>query len=478
MITPYGTLQLPPGQKPQPGSPWNPANEVGIPRPVGAWLMNEGAGLQAWDASGNGNHGTIQGTVNWVSDSLAFGTADANYLKLNPIGYLPECTQVVVFTQTGTPSNYSCLMVDSDAAGALNAGGVRGFMSVGTVLRWMAGKDWGDPSSWCGTLLPPTGTESIIVGMRYADMRIECWLNGVLSGTNTGNVGTWPAAKAAGIGGYPANSDYPANVRFACVLPVAVGSEMAKKWSLSVGDLLASWRPRDVWWYAAAGGAGTYTVALQDSLGLADALTPVGAYAASLADDIAAADALTVLAAYGVTLVDSMTAADTEAAVAAFLTSLADDATLADAITAAFAGAISVADTLGAGDTIVLQAAYQASLSGTLTTADTIAAIGAYLATLTDSVTAADVLAIVQAHAAALADSLTFGDAITAVTTGEATYTVTLADTLGFADALWLMLPVALTFLLAAVGRRFDTAEAGRRFSADEVGRRFDTEAD
>jgi hypothetical protein len=334
-----------------------------------------------------------------------------------------------------------------------------------------------------GSIAPVIGKWQVIIAVIRGATDMALFVNGLKDPSTTydgtGGAMAYGTGQMSIGGNISTNVFCQGTVAAAMLWPLGLTDEMAMAIS---ADSFAAWRPSRSWWYA-AGGAG-YTVALADSMAFgdpdthSDKLAVVAAYNIGIADDLTAADALSVLAAYGVSLADTFTAADTEAAVAAFLTSLADDATLADALTAAFAGAVSIADTLEAGDSIELQAAYQASLQGTLTAADTIAAIGAYLATLTDSVTASDVLALVQAHAAVLADSLMLSDAITAVTAGEGTYTIALQDTLSLADALWLMLPVALTFLLGAIGRRFDTAETGRRFDGETVGRRFITAED
>ena len=56
-------------QKPPYGTPWNPS--AGIPQPIGAWLLNDGAGRNAWDSSGNSMLGSIIAPT-WVRDGLSF----------------------------------------------------------------------------------------------------------------------------------------------------------------------------------------------------------------------------------------------------------------------------------------------------------------------------------------------------------------------------------------------------------------------
>jgi hypothetical protein len=42
-----------------------PDPDLALARPVGQWRFDEGQGAQAWDSSGQGNHGTILGGVAW-----------------------------------------------------------------------------------------------------------------------------------------------------------------------------------------------------------------------------------------------------------------------------------------------------------------------------------------------------------------------------------------------------------------------------
>ena len=257
-------LQRPPGQKPPPGTPWNLANEAGLPAPVGAWLLNDAGGLQAWDSSGNGNHGVLTNGPAWVPGGVTLDTADDRIDVPN----IPALTTGAVSIIAGVWRN--------------NVDATRGIAYKGP---W--GNNWGDWSfhfhtsgvlrfacNTGGTTLTgvgaPAANVSHVLAVTCNAAGIKLYIDGVQDNAGSGAAIT-TTTNAIGLGRYYATTStfgLGNTLEWIYIYNQALPLEQIRA---ITADPFAGWRPSQRLWYGvAAGGA---AVAIQVPLG---ALTLAG----------------------------------------------------------------------------------------------------------------------------------------------------------------------------------------------------------
>jgi hypothetical protein len=231
-----------------------------LPPPVGAWLLNEGSGLQAWDASGNGNHGTLTGTgVVWGAGSLGSGLVFNNtggyVLKSGIISSgWPGLSMLIVCDLPAGADQYDTI------GGCLgtNAYGIR-FWTRDTGkydATFVTASEYIDMKS---PVVLGTGPHSLLVTSDGAS--VSFYVDGARCAGNAQIALATPTYIKLG-----ANTDAIAGVdrtisgvvNAAYVWNCGLNAAHAK----ALADPFASRRPSQPWWYAAAGGAGAQTITL------------------------------------------------------------------------------------------------------------------------------------------------------------------------------------------------------------------------
>jgi hypothetical protein len=241
--------------KPLPGSLWRPSG--GIPQPIGAWLLNEGAGLQAWDASGNGNHGTLSGFAasQWgvvgESGGLTTSTNGSNVISLpaTALDFIAGPFSIIARVRVGV--NAGAVAVTGHIIGIRSAAGYQ------WQYRFSAGKQ----SLLRGSGSDP-GTATLTAGTWYTlgvcvkpDGTGEFYIDGTPDGALATRTIT-DRAIVPSIGDTIDNSDdwcWNGGISWVMAWPTYLTDSNVYA---VTADPFASWRPDKRWWYAAAGGAG------------------------------------------------------------------------------------------------------------------------------------------------------------------------------------------------------------------------------
>ena len=254
-------------QKPEMGIPWG-EGEMEIPQPVGAWLLNDG-GAQAWDSSGNRNHGTLTNmdpATDWVwtpyGSGLDFDATD-------------DCVSLGTgFAITGNFSVEAIFMLSSIAAdrsilSKFGAGAYSWILffdllssrsGAANVLSFAVGSGGSGVNASAETAA--NGVAANVwyhaIGVHWDGVGQKVYINGVDVTAYDGPLPTTSAIGASTVDtriGYRADlvSPMSGQCAFAAIYGVALTSRQV---GARCAYPFAPWRPSQQWWYAAAGGAG------------------------------------------------------------------------------------------------------------------------------------------------------------------------------------------------------------------------------
>lgn len=248
-------LQLPPGQKPMPGALWNPANAAGIPQPVGAWLLNDGAGLQAWDSVGN-NQGTLTGGPTWVPTPYGSGLnfdGTSQWLDIpdaRALRFTSGLTMEILCCRTGATDQYDTLCLKMYTNTPYYSYGMN-FQSTDHSVYINAAYSAALATNRRATgYIPPLNTWVHLVFTYDVAVGYEFYTNGSLRYSSYAANGpiAYYNAQSLQIG-----TNLPVQVAKAAVYSGALPADTIKKLA---ADPFAGCRPSQQLWYAVVGGAG------------------------------------------------------------------------------------------------------------------------------------------------------------------------------------------------------------------------------
>jgi len=153
---------------------------------VGWWLMNEGAGGQVYDLSGNGNRGTLVDNAHWVSDQygpcLSFD-GDGDYVEIPNIGS-PSYLTISAWVYPNSWSNNFPRIVDRVYNGQFAF-----YFTATGLLSWALCTAQGDVDYGTrSNVSMSTGVWSHVV-LTYDGTSARTYVNGVLRETYSTNLG-------------------------------------------------------------------------------------------------------------------------------------------------------------------------------------------------------------------------------------------------------------------------------------------------
>jgi len=152
----------PPNQKPpiwsiDPGIIAYNCQKAGMPHPVLAMPMWEGAGNHALDYSGRGNHGTFTNNPAWVADGIECDLSNESYITISDVAdSFDTCSAISIFVDLHwvASDEYGRLVDKGYANGAYQlyqygAGGNIGFYMYGIVGDTDTGVPLEGRNQWC-----------------------------------------------------------------------------------------------------------------------------------------------------------------------------------------------------------------------------------------------------------------------------------------------------------------------------------------
>jgi hypothetical protein len=266
---PLWPLPLPPGQKPQLGAMIQPSRGI-VPPPVGAWLLNDGAGAQAWDSSGNGNHGVLSGGVTYQGTPYGGGadfpsTGVITVPHRSSLNTTSELTMLTRIKRRSVPSSYPPFI--AKGTGTYNY--YLSFNSGTQQVYWTHNDGGWDDVKPGLSILANVWSD---IGISVQGLNIDFWVAGQTASSTmarpmTTNTNVLTIGTAA----------MDCQLEFVIIGNSYIGIEGMRR---LFSDPFALWRPSPQWWYAAAGGAVPFLAALTGGyaqrLGLADAAATAG----------------------------------------------------------------------------------------------------------------------------------------------------------------------------------------------------------
>jgi len=170
--------------------------KYGMPRPVLAMPMWEGAGNRAIDYSGRGNHGTITG-AGWAADGLEFVATDGDYVEILDAIDPTEYTLSVLIRPKDVTYPSIITRTDSDSAALVN---FSHHLYISNLSKFVSYLFDGAIRTVTGTTTAIYGKQYHVVGTAKNNDYLRLYVDGVEEGTPVAIGSMWTGGDRWNIG--------------------------------------------------------------------------------------------------------------------------------------------------------------------------------------------------------------------------------------------------------------------------------------
>ena len=452
--------------KPPLGTPLNPHLPIndGL---VGCWPMNEGAGAQVRDASGNGRHLTVPSGWTWVVDPqcgvclLADGT-NWMYIPFTAITAYPF-TLVAAARVTAEEVNVLRALI------GLGSGDYRTRYELTLANYTTSDYDrpgmnarfaGGSQNSNSGPYLTPELQRRVVVGVFASATSRLLYTNGSFMVEGTASTGIDSSVDVLAVGGSAYSgaqklTEYDV-IEFAAVYnraltPNEIASLYADPWQ-------GFRRPVIEWWGAVLDApSGTdYSFTINDGMGVVDDRSNLASLIRSVAEGLGLSDNASSVSSLLRTLSDAMGIEDAESASAAIVRGLNEAVGLTDAKSKLSVAVRQVADSLGLVDSVGCLSVLLRTISDAEGVTD--GQILSRMLVVADEIGAADEIGRVVAYLRTKSESVGLSDEM--IEGATAAIAKTISDAMGLSDE-----AVRLSVVVRGVLDGIGIADAAQRLS-------------
>ncbi len=382
---------------------------MGLPMPVLAMPMWEGAGDKVYDYSGNRNNGDCAGTTlpSWSGGNLQL-PVDAyvncgNNDSVRITG--KEITIACCFYSTLYVIGGNRIISKRTSAGGSDVFGL--YFGGSTIIRMrLNGTDrsWDTGSNVFNKEFTIYGTADGTNWHLYSD-GIE-----KATGAFSANIADSTSPLCLGTR-YLEDRWLKGWIKYAYLWDVALTPGQVRTATNNPFGMFEPIRRPAIWSYVSAGGQ---SASLADTFSLSETHTPIGKYISSLSDSFDLTGSRTVIGKYNRSLSDGLNLSETTVPIGHFLKSFSDIFNATDVLSALAKLKVSNSDTLNLTDSITVTVNLKGTLSDTLTLTDNLAALLKALAALSDILTLTDSIASSGELSASLSDTFSLTDSVTA----------------------------------------------------------------